>query len=373
MGQPRATLETLLALLRAMLYMGVRHAPTATLQRKVVQVNIATPVALATIAVFNVFFWQVGNEALIRSGLAQIPVGLALLGVYVLHHRGWLETARWGIFLLVMLDVLVGMAMGQGNYTGIHSYYILFAVLTALFFPVDRWGSALFLALVNIGLFVFFQIIEWKPHASMHEINLQFVNVVRTIMYASCVVIVVVLMLHNEIATVRNERELQAAAATDPLTQLPNRRAFRTALQRDLARAIRDKSTLAVALVDVDFFKRVNDQYGHDMGDQVLQLLAQLLREQMRAADLVARIGGEEFAILMPQTNLEQARVLAERMREAVALRRFGAAEAPFRLSISVGLATVGYHLSEEQILKAADKALYLAKNKGRNRVVAEV
>jgi two-component system cell cycle response regulator len=186
--------------------------------------------------------------------------------------------------------------------------------------------------------------------------------------------VVVVLILFSEHFAERNELELQLMADTDALTQLPNRRAFRARLGRALEAAERDGGQIAVALLDVDFFKHVNDTYGHDAGDMCLQTLARLLQGQLRADDVVARMGGEEFALLMPQTTLDQARVIAERMRAVVARHAFALAGSDELLSvqISIGLAALTPGERVDQAMKAADDALYRAKASGRNRVVVQ-
>src|SRR5262249_5592225 len=114
-------------------------------------------------------------------------------------------------------------------------------------------------------------------------------------------------------------QELAAVAATDALTGLPNRRAFEEAMRRDLARAERTKEALAVVMIDVDFFKKVNDTYGHATGDVVLRSVAEVLRSTLRTGDVPARLGGEEFVALLPNANGEGGRIVAERLRMKLA------------------------------------------------------
>ncbi|MGW6130769.1 diguanylate cyclase [Cellulomonas sp. NPDC055163] len=162
--------------------------------------------------------------------------------------------------------------------------------------------------------------------------------------------------------------ELRRAAQTDGLTGTLNRRAFDDALRRELLRSQRSGAPLAVALVDLDHFKAVNDQHGHVVGDQVLRGAARALRSAARGADLVARYGGEEFAIILPDTTVEQGRDAAERFRRAVAQGDTGV-----RVSCSIGIAGNEDRPSSEQIVRRADAALYTAKEQGRDRAVAAV
>ena len=156
-------------------------------------------------------------------------------------------------------------------------------------------------------------------------------------------------------------------ARTDQLTGLPNRRAIEEHLVRAAAHAARRDTEIAVALVDLDNFKAVNDTYGHKAGDAVLQAVASVLTASTRTEDLVARWGGEEFLILMEDSGLDGALVAAERVRSAVA-HAPGRAGSPARVTISIGLA-VGGPTDVAELVTAADAALYRAKDEGRNRV----
>jgi len=159
-------------------------------------------------------------------------------------------------------------------------------------------------------------------------------------------------------------------AREDQLTGLANRRAFDEALTREFARAARNERPLALALIDIDHFKRVNDAYSHAAGDAVLQALAVIMLRACREVDLVARWGGEEFALLLPDTTLAAAEAICERLRLAVA--DFDASEiAPgLRITISAGIAVNTGLTHHERMLVRADEHLYAAKQAGRNRVM---
>jgi diguanylate cyclase (GGDEF)-like protein len=172
-------------------------------------------------------------------------------------------------------------------------------------------------------------------------------------------------------------RRLAEQAARDPLTHLYNRGYFQEVLLRELARAARHEDEVAVLMVDVDGFKRVNDGEGHAVADQVLIELGRTLRETLRAGDVLARYGGDEFCVLLPHTGREGARTVAERLRMAVATRRFGP-EGRITQHITLGAATsrdlgvpVKDKASDDALLRLADRALLLAKSAGGNRVRA--
>lgn len=167
------------------------------------------------------------------------------------------------------------------------------------------------------------------------------------------------------------ESELQKQAHTDFLTGLPNRRHFMQLAEHELNRSIRYGSQLAILMLDVDHFKAINDRHGHKFGDNVLIRLAETLRKVLRTSDVAGRMGGEEFAILLPETPLEGAAEVAERIRQAIADSEVPLPGAlPFRFTASLGVAVLDARdHTLDQLLNIADKALYQAKESGRNRV----
>jgi diguanylate cyclase (GGDEF)-like protein len=160
-------------------------------------------------------------------------------------------------------------------------------------------------------------------------------------------------------------------AAHDGLTGLANRRSAMTRLDAEIAQAHRRAQPLALLALDLDHFKRVNDAYGHAAGDRVLTEFATILRESLRLGDLGARVGGEEFIALLPQTEALAARHVAERIREQCELHEVVHDDASIRFTISIGLASLRPGDDAAALLARADQALYRAKHGGRNRVVA--
>ena len=156
---------------------------------------------------------------------------------------------------------------------------------------------------------------------------------------------------------------LVALSAIDPLTGLPNRRR----LEEEFVRRGRKISLMAV---DIDHFKRVNDIHGHAAGDKVLRIAAQVIRAAVRDSDIPARVGGEEFAVLLPNADINIARDVAERLRRTFAQTFFG--EGVGQLTISIGVATMRRGESPEECLVRADTCLYAAKRNGRDRIVVD-
>lgn len=164
-------------------------------------------------------------------------------------------------------------------------------------------------------------------------------------------------------------QKLQAMALTDGLTGLHNRRYFLELLQAECQRSARHGNALSLLMMDLDHFKQINDAHGHPVGDKALKAFAHCLGEAVRTEDRAGRLGGEEFGVILPETTLNQALVLAERIRVAVAALRLPGSANQARLTVSIGAAQLQRRTeSVESLLKRADEMLYLAKNKGRNR-----
>jgi len=176
-------------------------------------------------------------------------------------------------------------------------------------------------------------------------------------------------LMGNNVETQYHE-EIYRLMTLDGLTQVNNKRYFEEALEREFARSKRYKHPFALVLFDIDHFKKVNDTRGHLAGDEILRHLGTLLRANVRTNDLVARIGGEEFAVLLPETDLRGAVAFAEKLRKLVEGERFAYESKAIRITLSFGV--VAYHESQrssDQLVDATDKKLYEAKRDGRNRV----
>lgn len=170
--------------------------------------------------------------------------------------------------------------------------------------------------------------------------------------------------------TRRYEAKLRVLATQDPLTKLTNRRSFFVQLAHELLRARRTGASLGVALFDIDHFKDINDRYGHDFGDTVLKALSHAAARQVRKYDALARVGGEEFAVILADLGREQMIALCERLRASIEALSVDHPDGPVRLTVSIGLTFLGDPLDTGQNLYAqADKALYEAKRGGRNRL----
>jgi diguanylate cyclase (GGDEF)-like protein len=165
--------------------------------------------------------------------------------------------------------------------------------------------------------------------------------------------------------------EKEFMSVLDGLTGLYNRRQFEIGLEQEYNRTKRHPSDFSLAILDIDFFKKVNDTYGHQYGDYVLKTVAELMKTSFRKTDLLYRYGGEELVMIMPETNIEGALIPTQRLRRAIEEYDFNYNGVKAKVTASIGL-TMNYQSfnSTAEILKSADEALYKAKEEGRNRVI---
>lgn len=165
------------------------------------------------------------------------------------------------------------------------------------------------------------------------------------------------------------EKHLKELSYVDGLTGVYNRRTFERRLVEEFTRHKRVDSALGLIIFDLDYFKNINDRYGHQFGDSVLQEVVKVCNNKLRTEDFLARYGGEEFVCLLINQNVEQAALVAERLRKSVENITITEGDVSIRTTISLGIADSKYCSNTDELLKAADEALYKAKNNGRNRV----
>jgi len=159
-------------------------------------------------------------------------------------------------------------------------------------------------------------------------------------------------------------------AHTDPLTQTNNRASFNDSIKREISLAIRNATNLSLIFFDIDHFKAINDTYGHDCGDTTLAFCAKWIKESLRNSDIIFRYGGEEFVILLSDTDANGAELLADRIRASIENHTIAYGMETIKITASLGVSTLRNNDTIESFILRADKAMYTAKNKGRNQVV---
>jgi diguanylate cyclase (GGDEF)-like protein len=285
-----------------------------------------------------------------------LPVAVVTV-IFVLLLAFGPRLPRWGLALLGPLGVaLIGYALATTPGPGDAAVLYALPVFWTTFF-FGRRGALSILAWVGVCHAVTLLAL---PAADAYPGRW------LDVMVSVCGVAIVVLVLER-----RNEvlmERLAGEARTDPLTGLLNRRGFDEHATRELAHAGRDQRSIALASFDIDHFKLINDHFGHVTGDRVLVHLARILASQSRAIDVAARLGGEEFAVLMPGSDQAGAHAFAERVREALAAG--GGDDLP-EVRVSAGITATREPVEVPVLLERADRALYAAKRGGRDRTVA--
>ncbi len=206
------------------------------------------------------------------------------------------------------------------------------------------------------------------------EVHMEWVD--RMLLLLSSIAIITAFVIgigYKKVQQIREEYELELIemATKDKLTNIYNRRSFEARLLQDLKQYDKFQTELSIILFDVDHFKFVNDTYGHQAGDSVLTLLAEIAQQTVRSNDIVARYGGEEFIILLPNTGKNGSQVIAEKLRSAIENATFDTQSYEIQITVSLGVACISdvQHPNLDNLIKGADDALYYAKHNGRNQV----
>lgn len=323
-----------------------------------------TVLAACVDMVFFLFFLWSGPAYLAWINVLSVSL-YALANLLLAYRRNYLALLL--IWIEVMGHAVIGtLAVGWGG--GFHYYLLMFipaimvsGYLTLIILPL----------LVLFGLYVGLYLVATRfgplsPIADHALVALNLFNVLVFFLMASYTA----RFFYQRVR--QSEHRLREYAARDTLTGLYNRRYFLELAGREQSRAQRESTPLAVAIADIDYFKNINDTFGHETGDQVLVHIGAILDRCCRAGDAVARWGGEEFLFLLPNTEASEARQFAERVCRTVAQQPLmRAAQGSVACTLSLGVAAVGTNETFAEALAEADKALYESKLAGRNRVTA--
>lgn len=349
--------------------MGDKHTLQVNHQRKIVQTNIAALMATVTSAAIGLAFWINGNAALVWAAWLNLPFVFLYPVVWHLNLRGQSFLACWALFALAMADVLIGVLFAHGVALSGHYYLLAFGIMAPMVFSATHWRSGAMLLVLNLVLFIALDLGQIPALPALAQIAPSTLALIRQGVLATCIVLLTTLLSVSEYSAALSEWRLQQLAASDALTGLPNRLALREAFARELTRSQREWQPMSFAMADIDFFKQVNDEWGHDAGDLALCHVSSLLRSQARAGEVVARMGGEEFGVIL-LTDPKHATLAAQRMCRAIASTPFVYNGKSRTISISIGLFHMTPADTEQSALRLADEALYQAKHQGRNRVV---
>jgi diguanylate cyclase (GGDEF)-like protein len=295
-------------------------------------------------------------------------VNVISVSMYILAYQALARRRNRLAIALIWTEVIVHATLGTlliGWDSGFHYYLLMF--IPALFLSMPLRGALA--ALVSLWAFyLVLDVVMWTGEPlqpisrdallAVHLFNLSVVFAMFS--YLSFFYLKIVSSA---------QRKLRQMAATDPLTGLFNRRHMIDLAERELARFQRSRHPIGLLLLDIDHFKVINDSHGHELGDKVLVDVANGIKAVLRSQDLIARWGGEEFLAILPDTNLEQARASAERVRQALMQQRWCFDGQSVAVTISVGVSEFQEDDSLTSAINRADRALYRCKDNGRNRV----
>lgn len=273
----------------------------------------------------------------------------------------------------IIYSELLGHAIAASYFVGLESgfqYYALVLVsMPYLFFHDYKIVGILkniIIMIVFVSLNIFFD-----NHQSPYKIEADLSKILRNFNITAFLAISIFVSNYYANMTYNIRNHLTYTSNFDLLSGLYNRRHFIYLAQKELSRIKRDKSSLSLILMDIDHFKKVNDTYGHPCGDCVITQISETIENSLRSEDVIARWGGEEFIILLPNTDSTQVVILAERLRLTIKNQKFVCSEADLKVTVTLGLTTINQHaLSLDDLVEKADQALYVGKENGRDQYV---
>ncbi|WP_426448531.1 GGDEF domain-containing protein [Paenibacillus sp. S-38] len=313
---------------------------------------------------WTMLFWGLGVLPMVLyNALSTCFFICSYLFLLKKHHTLWA--------LLLHLEIRLHMVLASvtvGWETGFH-YYFFILIFAAFMIPMYGRPMRIFLAVSDVVIYLLLYSYTPLPRYPVPDLYVDLVNIHNIVLVTVTIALLSSVFRKRITETVG---ELQNAASTDPLTGLLNRRSMYTRLEREQNRSQAHGISYCVLLCDIDNFKTFNDLYGHDCGDYVLRDCADSIRRLVRTGDAVSRWGGEEFLILLPETALEEAASIAERIRSHLYESVHSYEGRELHISLTFGLAACPPARSVNDCIQQADQALMLGKQEGKNRVVTQ-
>lgn len=347
------------------LYTGTREEFDTESNRQIFTVNLFGLVGLLITAAMAVN--ALGEQRYLLSTVLFCASLIYYFGHYYQKRTGKFQVAS-NIILYSLLILMIYLVYSGGkDNTG--PLWIFMVAPVALFFGGLKRG------LLNISLFVaVISVLMFYPNDALLATSYGFEFKTRLLLSFLTITFLSSFYEYSRQQSFTHMSEMskkyEQLARLDPLTQLSNRRDALEKLDYEVNRIERNNCPIALILCDIDFFKQVNDKFGHDAGDQTLKLLAQLFQDTLRKQDTVARWGGEEFLFILPQTSSEQAQIVAEKVRDKVKSIPIEHDGNIFDISVSMGISELTrIHSDVEKAISKADEFLYMAKENGRDQV----
>lgn len=312
----------------------------------------------------SIFFLSLAISALLRdefivSAIFFLVTFFSLLNMLILKILGNVSFSSGFLIVLLNLSAIYAIIFGGIDNTGFLMAFLLPPIL--VFLRGSRTGGILLLIMIGIAIGIFFFI---DPGLVLPQYT-----VPMKVVFIACFVALSMFSFIHELSREHAEKKLEDAASHDPLTGLLNRREMGRILKSECLRTQRYKRPFSLILCDIDDFKKVNDTYGHKFGDTVLKMIADTFRTGTRTQEHIARWGGEEFLILLPETPLDGSMIVAERLRNRIENEKIVFGKEETRVTMSFGVGEFNPNFSIEENIDHIDKKLYEAKRAGKNCV----
>ncbi|WP_448569627.1 GGDEF domain-containing protein [Thalassotalea ganghwensis] len=334
---------------------------------KVFLTNVITLITVTITSFYSLYYHFFLHHA--EIAIFNFIFVIAYLIVLVINYLGAARIAKTWLFIVLMAHFFVFSRYIFSIDAGVHFYYWSIPPGVFLLFNEKDKLEKPFICIVATLLFVFCEYNEnLSPIIPLAE------DTEKTILISVGLVTIIHIYIAMSIMSRRIDRyqqELNQQATTDALTGVFNRRMLMVIGDELIASAKRYQQSLSLLILDLDHFKKINDQFGHLAGDKALQEVANTLKSKLRDSDCIARYGGEEFVVILPHTDLSKAKSTAETLRAAIANCVVPLSEDKLTFTTSIGVAALSTHtLTISDLIKEADLALYQAKENGRNQVI---
>lgn len=301
-----------------LLHWGVEGAEDSTARRKVLLCNFAALVATSSALMFDILFLYSGLPSTKLAFYSHLPFYPLLGLVFWLNRQHLYMAANWLLVACAMCIVLGPMYFAFGSYLDHHHYFIMYAAVPIIFLSSKQKLSIALIFLLNVGLFILFEIVGLAPAEDILSLDDSTVNFLRTLLSSMVILTLAIFFWIYDAYVERGERQLEQLSMIDVLTNLLNRRHFESAFKKEQAKAKRFGSPVSIAFIDIDYFKKINDNYGHGVGDTVIKHVSVVMQQYLREGNILARFGGDEFVVLFPSTNAREAVEAMERVRKAI-------------------------------------------------------
>ncbi|MCH4887621.1 diguanylate cyclase [Acidaminobacter sp. JC074] len=328
---------------------------------------IYTMLSMLVCVLFSISFIAIG---------ATLAALIQLIGAFVFMIVSGLLRRRINILtryismtlslILVFINSTFMFGPGYGFQYQLFPFLVVIFLLLDYNLKIERWNIYA-ISIITVTMFFIIQYVPFKPIFENYMMYESYYFAI-SLAFSFIGMLVLLFYLSREIFAVRDQ--LYSLATTDALTALYNRRTFIKRGQEAFKIAERGGNHFSIIIFDIDFFKSVNDEYGHVIGDVVLRSIAKHAKDSLRETDLLARYGGEEFAVLLQNTSQDQALVVAEKLRERI--EAFEVDAQPHKINRTISLGVMGYHYSIssfDELIDKADKAMYKSKMMGKNRI----